>query len=91
MTRVLIVDDVRLLTEIRSTPLGRAAVEVALLRAGDDIVAAARASRPDVVVLEEGEFFPEAFEACRRLGDDPANVFPHLALGVRSRGRARSG
>jgi len=83
MTRVLIVDDVRLLTEIRSTPLGRAAVEVALLRAGDDIVAAARASRPDVVVLEEGEFFPEAFEACRRLGDDPETAaIPVLYIGL---------
>jgi CheY-like chemotaxis protein len=83
MTRVLIVDDVRLLAEIRSTPLGRAAVEIALLRTGDDVVAAARAARPDLVVLEEGEFFPEAFEACRRLGDDPDTAaIPVLYIGL---------
>lgn len=71
MTRVLIVDTARLLADIRSTPLGRAEVEVAPLRAGDDVVAAAKALRPDIVMLEEGEFFPEAFEDCRCLRDDP--------------------
>jgi DNA-binding response OmpR family regulator len=83
MTRVLIVDDVRLLAEIRATPLGRASVETSLLRAGDDAVAAARASRPDLVVLEEGECYPEAFEACRRLGDDPDTAtIPVLYIGL---------
>ena len=83
MTRVLIVDDVRLLAEIRSTPLGRAAVETELLRAGDDVVDTARAVRPDFVVLEEGEFFPEAFEACRRLGGHPDTAaIPVLYIGL---------
>lgn len=83
MTRVLIVDDVRLLAEIRTTPLGRATVEIALLRAGDDPVAQARPVRPDLVVLEEGEFFPEAFETCRRLGGDPETAaIPVLYIGL---------
>ncbi len=83
MTRVLIVDDVRLLAEIRATPLGRAAVEVALLRPGDDAVVRARASRPDIVVIEEGEFFPEAFDACRSLGDAPDTAgIPVLYIGL---------
>jgi len=83
MTRVLIVDDVRLLAEIRSTPLGRVAVEVALLRPGDDVVERARFLHPDLVVLEEGEFYPEAFDACRSLGDTPETAgIPVLYIGL---------
>jgi CheY-like chemotaxis protein len=83
MTRVLIVDDVRLLAEIRATPLGRAEVETVLLRAGDDVVASARQFRPHLVVLADGECFPEAFEACRRLGDDPETAaLPVLYIGL---------
>lgn len=83
MKRILIVDDVRLMADIRTTPLGRSEVEIVPLRGGEDVVAKARATRPAFVLLEEGEFFPEAFEAARRLQEDPLTAeIPVLYIGL---------
>lgn len=83
MKRILIVDDVRLMADLRTTPLGRADVEIVPLRCGEDAVARAREVRPAFVVLEEGEFFPEAFDALRSLQRHPATAeLPVLYIGL---------
>ncbi|MDQ7006150.1 MAG: PilZ domain-containing protein [Acidobacteriota bacterium] len=72
MTRVLLVDDARLMAELEGTALGRSSFELVPVRAGQDIVALATRLRPDVILLRNGESFPDALEACRALEAEPA-------------------
>lgn len=71
MTRVLLVDDARLLAELEGTPMDRSSVELLILGPDQDLPAAAAQWLPDVIILGEGEFCPEAFDTCIRLREQP--------------------
>ncbi len=73
MTRVLMVDDARLLAEVDGTALARSTFEVRVVGPAADIVRAAEEMQPAVVVLGEGESCPDALEVCRRLRNAPAS------------------
>lgn len=72
MTRVLMVDDARLLAEVDGTALARSTFQVRVAGPAIDIVRAAEETSPAVVVLGEGESCPDALEVCRRLRATPA-------------------
>lgn len=72
MTRVLLVDDARLLAELEGTPVDRSSVEMKVLGPDQDFLAAAAEWCPDVIILGEGEFCPAAFETCLQLKRAPA-------------------
>ncbi len=83
MTRVLLVDDARLMAELGSTAMGRASFELRPVRPGQDIVALAKACQPDVVLLRDGESCPDGFEACRSLKADPeTRSIPVIYIGL---------
>lgn len=65
MRRVLLVDDARLFVELQGTTLSRAAIERHVVPAGHDWRPVARSFRPDLIVVDDGEFPPEAFEWIR--------------------------
>jgi DNA-binding response OmpR family regulator len=72
MTRVLLVDDARLLAELEGTALDRDVFEVRVAGVHTDLARAVRDLQPRVVVLGEGESCPDALEICRRIRQDPA-------------------
>ncbi len=83
MTRVLLVDDARLMAELEGTALGRSSFELVPVRAGEDIVALAARLLPDVILLRNGESFPDALEACRALESDPVTrEIPVVYIGL---------
>ena len=82
-TRVLVVDDARLLAELSGTPMGRSSFDVRAVRPGQDIVAHARNQNPDVILLRDGEACPDGLEAVRRLRLDPVTrEIPLIYIGL---------
>ena len=72
MSRVLCVDDARLLAELAGTPAGRGSVRLFVVPGPDRLLPLARESRPDAVILGEVESFPDPLEGVRELRRDPA-------------------
>jgi len=82
-TRVLLIDDVRLLAELEGTPVDRVDFEVLLVGADEDVVETAERLKPDVVVLADGEACPHAFDACRALrANPPTSRIPVIYVGI---------
>ncbi len=72
MTRVLVVDDARLLAEVEGTPLERSNFEISVTAPTADIARVAEEVQPAVVILGEGESCPDALDVCRQLRANPA-------------------
>ncbi len=83
MSRVLCVDDARLLAELAGTPAGRGSVELVVVPSPDRLLPLAREARPDAAILGEVESFPDPLEGVRELRADPATrEVPVLYYGV---------
>lgn len=72
MTRILLVDDTRLLAELDGTVLARESFDVQVAPSAADIPRLAREVQPAVIVIGEGENCPDALDVCRGLRADPA-------------------
>ncbi|MFN7965495.1 MAG: PilZ domain-containing protein [Acidobacteriota bacterium] len=82
MHRVLLVDDARLLAELEGTALARRSLVRRIVSRDADLLAEALALRPELIVLEEGEFCPDALDAARRLASHPVTrSIPVLYIG----------
>ncbi len=82
MHRVLLVDDARLLAELEGTALGRRSLARRVVSRDADLLAESLALRPDLIVLEEGEFCPDALDATRQLAAHPVTCsIPILYVG----------
>jgi len=92
MTRVLFVDDARLLAEVEGSPLGRSNFEVHTIGPSTDVVRLVQEMQPAVVVLGEGESCPDALEVCRRLRANAATrsvAIIYIGMGLnRERGKS---
>lgn len=83
MRRVLLCDDARLLAELEGTALGRSGLTLCRLAPGEDAVAISRQFQPDLIVLEEGDFCPDAFDTVRRLrADESLRSVPLIFIGL---------
>ena len=71
MTRVLLVDDPRLLAEVEGSALERADLEIIVPPAGADIEQFVADLRPAALVVGEGDACPYALDLCRRLRANP--------------------
>lgn len=82
MHRVLLVDDARLLAELEGTALGRRSLARRVVSRDADLLAESLALRPDLIVLEEGEFCPDALDVTRQLAAHPVTrSIPILYVG----------
>ncbi len=83
MSRVLCVDDARLLAELAGTPAGRGNVDLVVVPSPDRLLPVARELQPDGAILGEVESFPDPLEGVRSLRADPATrEVPVLYYGV---------
>ncbi len=83
MSRVLCVDDARLLAELAGTPAGRGSVELVVVPSPGRLLPLARELRPDAAILGEVESFPDPLEAVRELRAVPeTREVPVLYYGV---------
>jgi CheY-like chemotaxis protein len=72
MQRLLLVDYARSIAELEGTPLARREIVRTRLAHSLELIEQARQLKPDLVLIEEGEFCPEAFDAARQLAREPA-------------------
>ncbi len=72
MPRILIADDSQLNAELLDTHLDGQGFETQLVYNGEDTIAAARAWKPDLILLDVMMPKLSGFEVCRRLRADPA-------------------
>ncbi len=73
MSRVLVVDDVRLLADLRGTALARSGVTLFAARDRAALVESAREAKPDVIVLSDGEGCPEPCSTARAVRRPPVS------------------
>ncbi len=71
MPKVLLVDEVREIVDLEKTFLKRTGCEILTVRTGDEALAAARAMRPDLILLEARMPGLDGPACCRALKSDP--------------------
>ncbi len=72
MTRILLVDDVRLFLELERTFLKRFGCQIVTARTGEEALAKARAMPPDVILLDVVMPDGSGYDVCRALRSDDA-------------------
>jgi DNA-binding response OmpR family regulator len=72
MPRILIADDSQLNADLLEAHLDGSGFETKLVYNGEDAIAAARAWKPDLILLDVMMPKLSGFEVCRRLRADPA-------------------
>lgn len=83
--KALLVDDDPDIRLVARLALARAGFDVALAASGAEALQAARASRPDVILLDWMMPEVDGLEVCRRLKQDPAlDTVPVIFLTARS-------
>lgn len=83
MTRVLLVDDARLLAELEETPLGRSSFEIRVVGPNADLIRVAQELQPAAIILGEGECCPDALDICSRLRENASTrAIPVIYIGV---------
>lgn len=90
MATILVVDDNRSLRTVMERRLTRAGFDVALASNGADGVQAARASHPDLILMDMTMPVMDGWAATRALRDDPATRhIPILAFTAQPMGGTR--
>ena len=70
--RIVIADDMPAIVRVLKTRLARDGHEILVARNGEEVLALARESRPDLILLDVMMPKISGFEVCKRLRQDPA-------------------